>query len=423
MLGELATQRDLDISANPTKLFVHAGRDEMSHITILGGVRDTGAGNALAPVFARLADKGYRLNIFADSNGAQAVSGAGSGFMEIPDTPDALSITRLGGIQPQVVVMGFSVTDSQRGGSGIELAQTHHAHEVNVPSIWVIDSPSGGTLQRYQQRHAFRNGMFLPTYLCVPNAAAKESELQSAPAFFSPDRIIVTGQPAYDTLAREDTQSIRRNVRGQLGLSNEQKLFVYMGSPLPEISAAGLDAFLQGLQTIGFDDFTLAVRRHPADITSQPVYDALTQNLATHDSRGFTTDEIGAAADCVITVDSSEGTIAAIRNIPSIHILVPDILQERPDIYPEGNAPHIPALEDGTSSIIRNRLEAPKVLQRVLFDRNNRQNQARLRANWALKDGNATERVVNLVTDAAHGIPINPRSPRYSSESATLQVV
>ena len=74
-----------------------------------------------------------------------------------------------------------------------------------------------------QERH-----LPYPRKICVMDRAAKELIVKHFPEL--EERIEVTGQPAFDRFAAEDTERMKTEVRKELGLAPDEKLIAFMGA-------------------------------------------------------------------------------------------------------------------------------------------------------------------------------------------------
>ena len=416
-IKEERTLRQTAIEMDPTKRYRHEGFGENGQLLILFGTRDAGEGNALKPVYEELAKQGYSLEFFTDGPGAKILCSDNLKVQEISDRNNENSaeptlLKDISKIKPTLIVTGFSGSDVTGGGGGIDLALTAKGIDANIPVVWIGDYPFGGIFQHYRGKIGIPDWI-QPDYLCT-TIAAKENEMEFAPEF-NPEHIIVTGQPAFDALLKEDKEKTKKDIRNKLGLKENEKLIVFMGGSIPEINAKTLEVFTDGIKKIKLENYKLVMRRHPKDPADTTFYDAITKGLPIVDSKGWTTDQIGMTADCVATIDSTEEYKAVIRNIPTVCILISDILKTCPDIYPEGKEVSIATVEDGTTPVIRTKDEAEHILSQV-FNPKFQQELQEKRMRWSPGDGNATERIIDLIVDLAHGVAIDPQNPRYTTQ-------
>lgn len=352
---------------------------------ILVGLRDPGEANALLPVLNKLTQEPCDMFVMADSLGKKMVENAALGFTRSRSFDPLLRIVS---IKADIMLTGFS------GMPGTELALTANARQSGIPVVWIEDYP-GGILPYYRLNKPHpTNPAVIPDYIFVVNEWAKEEELKYIPGF-NPSKIIVTGQPAFDSIAVEDRQGTRARVREALKMGSGESLIVYMGIPTIA-SAEALEILVKGINDLGLRNFRLVNRRHPRDTTPNETYDQITDSVrpCIVDTTGFTTDKVGMAADLVITTYSTTGIEAVQRGVPSIHILIKDILAKSES---GENVPIPPPVLDGSSLAVYKPEEMADVLNQALLQPDFlRQKMSK----WKV-DGHATDRVVDLILKIA----------------------
>ncbi len=174
---------------------------------------------------------------------------------------------------------------------------------------------------RYVIARALANGLDVPLICTVDNEAVR---LISRRFSDVTAETRVTGSPAFDVLADEDTAVAARHVKAGLGLVDGQKLAVFLMPNLHHTQlAAEVAASCHGL--IG-DDVVLTARAHPADSLSSEDFTWIFSGVPYVESTDYTPDEVAAAADLVIVQRSTHGLRAALRQKPSISLreYVPD---------------------------------------------------------------------------------------------------
>ena len=127
------------------------------------------------------------------------------GADKVLDTPDVLLI------------------DSSTSERGIEMYAS--ATFPGAPSVLVEDyyTASHGFLQRLKERH-----LPYPRKICVMDRAAKELIVKHFPEL--EERIEVTGQPAFDRFAAEDTERMKTEVREGIGFGARREAHCIYGA-------------------------------------------------------------------------------------------------------------------------------------------------------------------------------------------------
>lgn len=272
---------------------------------VLVATRDPGSANALVPVMRELMkDRGVHMDVVTDGRAQESIQ---KQFPTEDFTSTGLvleSVQKVG--TPDVLLMDNS--------SEMGLDTFIDATFEEVPKVLVEDYP--GASIRFLSALIERN-LPLPEKICVMDSAAKELILERLPDLET--RIVVTGQPSFDRIASEDTEQIAREVRGRLGLTDSDKLVSYM-STMDEPEKIALMA--ETLKSMA-GSFIFVFRRHPRDNTTYETYKKILVDAGIRvlDTDGFTTDEIGAASDVVLTTWSTAGLDGIYRRKPTIHMV------------------------------------------------------------------------------------------------------
>lgn len=175
---------------------------------------------------------------------------------------------------------------------------------------------------RYVIARALANGLDVPLICTVDNEAVRLIHRRFSDVTAETR---VTGSPAFDVLAGEDTAPVAQRVKAGLGLTSGQKLVVFL---MPNLHHAQLASEVAGscrglLET---DDVVLTARAHPADSLSSEDFTRIFSGVPYVESTDYIPDEVAAAADLVIVQRSTHGLRAALRQKPSISLreYVPD---------------------------------------------------------------------------------------------------
>lgn len=274
--------------------------------------RDPGSANALFPVVELLnKDESSEIKIVADGRAEEIFEGKFK-TKDITPQDSVFQIAEIVG-SPDVILTDASTEQ----GAEIFIATTFN----EVPVVLVEDyyDSSRGYLKRLKE-----SNLPFPRKICVIDNEAKNLIIKKYPELAN--IIEVTGQPAFDRFAHEDTEKIAEEVRKKLGIKPEEKLIIFMSS-MDKLELT--QKIAEELTKVG-GGFKFSFRIHPND--NVPLADHEKEfkdrNIDYVETLGFSTDEISAASDLVITTTSTEGLHAIYRRKPSIHINDPRFVDQ-----------------------------------------------------------------------------------------------
>ena len=367
----------------PTKVFeiqsgVASERETGEKKNVVVITRDPGSANALWPVMEQLRQDGsIRMKVVADGRAEEILQRKFQvkdstpvdilGADKVLDTPDVLLI------------------DSSTSERGIEMYASATFPE--APSVLVEDyyTASHGFLQRLKERH-----LPYPRKICVMDRAAKELIVKHFPEL--EERIKVTGQPAFDRFAAEDTERMKTEVRKELGLAPDEKLIAFMGAQ-GELEL--LEKMANELKKVKVK-YRLALGIHPRYSTKelQQRYREIFGNagITYIDTEQFGVDNIGAASDAVVVVVSTEGLNAIYRRKPTMHITDPKFTTPQEDLTPP------PPVKLGASVGLDDMNDFATTIDHLLDTESaeNRKLKEHMEENYPV-DGKNAERVANLL--------------------------
>ena len=205
------------------------------HIAVIGG--DPGGAEAIAPVLSALPAPDVTLHAFAYRQAMEIWRARGVAVQTVDETAtveDCANLLR--GCGAAVLLLSTS-----SNGIDLEKKFTQAARALAVPSVAVLD-----LWTNYRSRFADAAGelAFLPDRVAIMDERAR-SEMTGLG--FPADRLVVTGQPAFDELAawkREADPAFRSAIRKSFGVE-EGELFVVFGSQ-PLADTYGDDTSLPG---------------------------------------------------------------------------------------------------------------------------------------------------------------------------------
>jgi hypothetical protein len=179
-------------------------------LRVLAVSGDAGGAAALAPVLTALRSAGACISAFAYEAAGAIWSQAGVKHQELPPAGvDPERLLETSGAQVVLATTSLNGTDWER--KFVWAARRRH-----LPSIVLLDFWSN-----YRERFTNAGGALsdLPDYIAVMDGAARD---EMVAAGFPPDRLVITGQPAFDgleALRRRSTAEFRCALRNRLKLS------------------------------------------------------------------------------------------------------------------------------------------------------------------------------------------------------------
>lgn len=198
---------------------------ERSGEAILAIAGDAGGASAVAPVVARLRASGRPVTALAYRQARSVWAGQGIAYIELSEAKDQTTVSGwLHSAKPTLVLTGTSVN-----GVDLEKQFIAAATRSNVPSVAVLDFWSN-----YRPRFADQRGdlTYLPDRVAVMDTQARSEMIAEG---FPPERLVVTGQPAFDCLAAvrvRSTPAARAELRNALGVRERQRMVLFASQPL-----------------------------------------------------------------------------------------------------------------------------------------------------------------------------------------------
>ncbi len=296
---------------------------------VLVATRDPGSGAALLPVLKELQDK-VHLTMVTDGRAEESIE-------KQFQTHDVMANEQFVFANEAHIKKPDIILLDKSSNMGIELHLI--ATYEDVPFVVVEDTYTNSLpLLRILKERGLRD----PDHICVMDAYAKQIITKEFPHLAS--CIEITGQPSFDRFATEPTENIAKEVRQKLDISEQQRLVSYM-STIDEPEKITLLA--QTLATMeNKESLVIAFRRHPRDNTPYQTFHDIFQQAGIQaiDTTKYTTDQISAASDIVLTTWSTEAIHAMYRGKPTIHIF-----DDRFRKTPSGSAQEWPPVAMGAS--------------------------------------------------------------------------
>lgn len=375
---------------------VDVRRGEYMDSWILSFSREAGGAEAIAPVVKKLMNK-YRVILLAKDYAKNVFTRHSLPFTEITKYSLDLMEELIKKIQKPSLI--FTSATSLPWNDMTERYLWKWAEHEGVPSIAVIDQWQNYSL-RFSGVEKDEHLKYLPDYICVMDDYAKSQMVSEG---IPESRIIVTGQPAFDSIIqyKRNFSSRLRKIRETLGVRNEaEKLILFVsealyrdfGNSLGYTEVDTLNAVLDTLSKSQFSDcgfkFTLIIKLHPQnkmedfDNIDFSKYHAINIKFI---SREMHPRELVLASDVVVGMSSI--------------LLVESILMGRPTLSLQINSKKdddLVATKIGAIPLIRSVEDFEKIFYSMLTDKQYF-NDYLYGQNKLCSDGLASERIVQLV--------------------------
>ncbi len=372
--------------------------DDGRAVRVLAVCGDAGGAAALAPVVLKLREHpDVHVELWAYGPGVEVMRARMIKANVISAGADANALDAIwSSFDPDVLLAASSVNEYE-----FEKKFTRLARSRRVPSLVVVDSWTS-----YGTRFGPRAGEFdaLPDLIAVPDSRSREEWIAAG---VSEERLVVTGQPAFDALAEiKDSFSAERRaqVRESLGVKTGEWLAVFLSQPIRQLTKSENARYIFP----GYDQYdvfsrlvellhreasarrrpgVLVVRPHPRE-TEAPDAQPGREVRIVHD-RLLDVRETMLASDLVIGM-------ASIALVEACYLGCPALSLQPGALYPEAVASNIA----GVSASVRTWAEFGEMTTRMMFDDTLRSEYAERLKTFAV-DGKASERVVSLVFNMA----------------------
>lgn len=370
----------------------------MTSPTVLVFAREAGAAAALAPVIAEL--RGRACVLLTAKGPAERVLGeAGLTPTPLPNFSDveidALLASHVGGARPDVVLTAATSLPQH---DMTEKLLWRWARERGIPSLGVLDQWQHYAL-RFSGPRPDERLAYLPHRIAAMDHHARRELIACG---IPGDIVVVTGQPAFDRLARRRAEwapADTRQIRERLGVAPGARLVAFVAEPLRRDFAheIGYDEHvtLRDVLALCADLVTrdlavhLAVKLHPqsdreefAWVKSFPVPAGL--GLTIHGTEESPL-PLALASDVVIGMAST--------------LLLEAILLGRPTVSFQPRARQddlLVATVIGAIPLVRDRAACARLVADLLFHDGRRARYLREQSRFAVDDG-AAGRVASLV--------------------------
>lgn len=253
---------------------------------VLVAAQDPGGAQAVAPVARHLVEDGYVELAAAGAGWAGPVFqrwslpmlppvDLGAVRPEWSALAEAASRT-LAVFPPQLVLLGTS------WGPSLEKTLINAARNTGIPSIGVLDSWMH-YVERFSGPGPRERLALMPDYVAVMDEMARNEMVALG---FAPDRLVVTGQPAFDRLSRPaqdgDPAKVKEDVLARAGAAPGAALVVFVSEPITAVFGpdplapahpgyderqvlADVAAAVEAIRMKHRRDVVLVVKAHPKD--------------------------------------------------------------------------------------------------------------------------------------------------------------
>lgn len=197
-----------------------------------------------------------------------------------------------------------------------ERAAIETATALKIPSLCVVD-----LYAPYEIEWCAAKG-FADRICVLNNVVANRFIARGVPA----EVLAVTGNPAFDRLGNLDVNVVRAQHRAKLGLSDNDRLLVWISQPEPAVHPFSgvngdptLPTRVERELALGFADDAhvhIVMRLHPSEDRG-PTVKGPRIRYGTSDEP---LDHLLAAADCILTASSTVGLEAAMLGIPVVQL-------------------------------------------------------------------------------------------------------
>ncbi|MEK7208928.1 MAG: CDP-glycerol glycerophosphotransferase family protein [Patescibacteria group bacterium] len=283
--------------------------------------KDPGGTAGMLPVVDELGRRGHSVILIADNNSKAAEILAKK---KRPFRYYYANDGICGEGDPDVFITSMC---SRGGGIGRELVPVMKGKK--IPTVVIQDFWGGGGNDGWQQSQSH------PDYITTNDEVGREV-LTGAWPEFDPNRIIITGFPAFDKYAKMDFDAVRKQAQTKLGLNGNLPVISFAGGgDLTDLVHRLLCGTLERICWLDEGDYYFIPRPHPRTLSDFPAEAELWQKTLAGLHRGprviydffgqCDMTEIVAASDVVCSISSTVLLDAAVMRRGAISIMPPAV--------------------------------------------------------------------------------------------------
>ncbi len=196
---------------------------------------DPGGANAIIPLIDPLKGKGFDISLFGKNTALEKYAKAGLLALNINEhiddiKPDLIE-EFLAKERPDFIITGTSAGDFT------EKYLWKAAEKLRVPSFAILDQwiNYGIRFSRYTtaeigEYEKDKSHPYLPSRILVMDAYAREEAIKDG---IDPSKILVSGQPYFETLLKEKVSSERlKDLRSRLGIGSDDLIVTFASEPV-----------------------------------------------------------------------------------------------------------------------------------------------------------------------------------------------
>ncbi len=359
---------------------MHEGGEKPSVLFASG---DLGAANAVGPVANILQDQA-NIVYLAGKSSLQAIE-----KLEIPKLkPSSVSKE----FHPDLIVTGIS-----QSGPTAERFLTHWAKRRNkIPVMWILDSPGGIAAGHLQKLYGL--GSF-PDYVCVTDHGVKNFVIKSL-LQINPEKILVTGQPAFDSVYDLSLrqEQLNSHIRQALEIGPDEKVVLFAGQT--DGTKETLDQLIKAMNKLP-NRPVLIPRFHPTrdkSLADYPQILAGYRGRVIADTSQFkSTEELASVANLVTSMFSTLNMTAIYLRKPVAYLLFdPGSRGSCLDSY-QINPEELPMITLGTASGIFSPENLSGEIKFLLNDKHTQSVMLERQKQFYPNDGKSAWRIANLI--------------------------
>lgn len=290
-------------------------------------MKDPGGTNAVWPVAEELKQRGHRILHIPNGKAVELLAEKMRDDTTLVCFAARNAELLLHWIDPEMTPHVYITSMCSEGGIGRNFIPI--MRDMGIPTVAVQDY-WGGAL-----KVEFKDPIYWPDAICVPDELGREMVLDAWQGY-DPNRVHITGQPAFDKLTRLDATSAEKKIWEfviRAPKYYDVKFIVFAGQ-LKHTSSA-LRALVQSLNDLPYRHIVLVALQHPRFKNNAPeeiepfekACGEFKNGMLLRNHPDISTDEWVAASNLVVSLTSTVLATGAYFRKPCIAYLPPEIFQ------------------------------------------------------------------------------------------------